>query len=67
MNCFWDVDTSGSSISSGGEGLHTAAMQNVLVYLDYGWDFVGKTENGTEDIWFIEGQDYPWLSWEYEQ
>ncbi len=66
-DCFWDVDTSGLSISSGGEGLHTATMQNMLVYLDYGWDFVGKTENGTEDIWFIDGQDYPRLSWEYEE
>ena len=29
------------------------------------WDFVGETENGTDDIWWIdEGQDYPRLWWE---
>ena len=30
-----------------------------------GWDFVGETANGTEDIWrILEGQDYPRLQWE---
>jgi hypothetical protein len=30
-----------------------------------GWDFVGESINGTEDIWTIcEGRDYPHLSWE---
>jgi hypothetical protein len=32
---------------------------------DAGWDFVGETANGTEDIWWIlEGKDYPRLWWE---
>ncbi len=31
----------------------------------FGWDFVGETENGEDDIWWIdEGRDYPRLSWE---
>jgi len=30
-----------------------------------GWDFLGETANGTEDIWTIcEGKDYPRLKWE---
>ncbi len=30
-----------------------------------GWDFVGVTANGTQDIWRIdEGKDYPRLWWE---
>jgi hypothetical protein len=29
------------------------------------WDFIDETENGTDDIWWIdEGQDYPRLWWE---
>jgi hypothetical protein len=33
-----------------------------------GWDFVGETVNGTEDIWWIlEGKDYPRLWWETKQ
>jgi hypothetical protein len=28
---------------------------------------VGETENGTEDIWWInEGKDYPRLWWEFD-
>jgi len=34
-------------------------------FLEAGWDFVGETANGTEDIWWIlEGQDHPRLWWE---
>jgi hypothetical protein len=40
-------------------------MRMVKTFLDAGWDFVGETENGKEDIWWIlEGQDYPRLAWE---
>ena len=39
-------------------------MHSILVYLDYGWDFVGETENGTQDIWWMPDHDYPRLSWE---
>lgn len=32
-----------------------------------GWDFVGETVNGTEEIWWIdEGSDTPRLWWEME-
>jgi hypothetical protein len=64
-NCFWDIDTSGLTRSYGGEGKTTAEMQMADTFLDAGWDFVGETENGTEDIWWIlEGQDYPRLWWQ---
>jgi hypothetical protein len=40
-------------------------MQTASAFLYVGWDFVGETANGTEDIWWIlEGQDYPRLIWE---
>ncbi len=62
---FWDVETSGRVTSAGGTGLTTAEMQTASTFLEAGWDFVGETENGTEDIWWIlEGQDYPRLWWE---
>lgn len=48
-------------------GLTTAEMQTASTFLDAGWDFVGETANGTEDIWLIlEGQYYPRLWWENE-
>ncbi|MHC4328394.1 MAG: GLUG motif-containing protein, partial [Planctomycetota bacterium] len=59
---FWDVETSGQIMSAGGTGKITAEMQTASTFLDVGWDFVDETENGTEDIWWInEGQDYPRL------
>ncbi|MBM4029088.1 MAG: hypothetical protein FJ280_27385 [Planctomycetes bacterium] len=63
--CFWDIQTSGQATSAGGTGKTTAQMQTAKTFLDAGWDFVGETKNGTEDIWWInEGKDYPRLWWE---
>ncbi|MBP7051405.1 MAG: hypothetical protein KBE65_10355 [Phycisphaerae bacterium] len=63
--CFWDIQTSGQGTSAGGTGKMTAKMQTAETFLEAGWDFVGETENGTEDIWWIlEGKDYPRLWWE---
>jgi hypothetical protein len=64
-NCFWDIESSGKATSAGGTGLSTAEMRTAGTFLEAGWDFVGETENGTNDIWWIdEGQDYPRLWWE---
>ena len=62
---FWDTQTSGQATSRGGTGKTTAEMQMASTFLEAGWDFVGETKNGTEDIWWIlEGKDYPRLWWE---
>jgi len=62
---FWDTQTSGYAESAGGTGKTTAEMYTAKTFLDAGWDFVGETTNGTEDIWWInEGKDYPRLWWE---
>jgi len=63
--CFWDIETSGQATSDGGTGKTTAEMRTAKTFLDAGWDLVGETANGTEDIWWIlEGKDYPHLWWE---
>ncbi len=65
LSSFWDTQTSGQHKSAGGMGKTTADMQTAATFLDAGWDFVGETANGTEDVWWIlEGQDYPRLWWE---
>jgi len=65
FSSFWDIQTSGQAISAGGIGFTTAEMQTATTFLEAGWDFVGETVNGTEDIWWIdEGNDYPRLWWE---
>ena len=61
---FWDIETSGQATSAGGTGLLTDQMQMQITFTDAGWDFVGETVNGIEDIWFIPQEDYPHLWWE---
>jgi hypothetical protein len=63
---FWDTETSGQETSAGGTGLPTADMQNENTFLNAGWDFVGETVNGLNDIWgmYADGAGYPRLSWE---
>lgn len=62
---FWNTETSYQTEIAGGTGKMTAEMQMISTFLNAGWDFVDKVENGTENIWWInEGQDYPRLWWE---
>jgi len=62
---FWDIQSSGQVSSAGGTGKTTAEMQTISTFTDAGWDFVGESENGTEDIWSIcEGTNYPRLTWQ---
>ena len=73
---FWDVETSGllnicginygdTTSCNDSFGKTTVEMQVESTFTDAGWDFVGETANGTEDIWWIlEGQDYPRFWWQ---
>ncbi len=59
--CFWDAEAAGNDASG---GWTTAEMQDINTYLDAGWDFVGETDNGTDDLWWMPESDYPRLWWE---
>ncbi len=59
IGCYWDTTTSTCAASAGGTGLATAKMRDISTYLEAGWDFVGETVNGTEDIWLMPQGDYP--------
>ncbi len=62
---FWDTQTSGQATSDGGTGKTTAEMQTESTFTDAGWDFIGESVNGTEDIWSIcEGPNYPRFVWQ---
>jgi hypothetical protein len=65
-DCFWDTQASEQATSDGGTGMTTAEMQMQSTFTDVGWDFIGESENGAEDIWCIcEGGDYPKLTWQF--
>jgi hypothetical protein len=65
--CFWDIDASGQEHSpGGGTGLTTPEMQDQVTYTDSGWDFLGESDNGTDEIWTMDCNlpIYPRLAWE---
>ena len=60
-DCFWDLETSGTSSSAAGTGKTTAEMKIESTFTDAGWDF--------DDIWAIDSEydvindGYPYLPW----
>jgi len=65
ISSFWDTETSGWITSAGGMGKTTTEMQTESTFTDAGWDFVGETVNGTEDIWMMPTSvGYPILVWQ---
>ncbi len=68
VNCFWDVQTSGQSISAGGNGRPTNEMKSDSTYLNHAWDFTGETTNGTNDYWTMgncaNNSGYPVFTWQ---
>jgi hypothetical protein len=66
-NSFWNTESSGQTSSAGGIGLSTSEMHTLSTFTDAGWDFAGETDNGTNDIWDMNGLNnncYPYLSWQ---
>ena len=59
-NSFWDMDTSGQTISAGGTGLSTLQMKQQSSFV--GWDF--SYMDGDEAIWFMAFDGYPILPWQ---
>jgi len=66
-NSFWDVNTSGWTTSAGGTPKTTAEMKTQSTFTSAGWDFIGETINGPNDVWrmCVDGVQYPLLSWQF--
>jgi hypothetical protein len=61
--CFWDTRTSGQTVSDGGTGMDTARMQDLQIYRDAGWDFIGAIDDGASEVWQMPpGGGYPFLA-----
>jgi hypothetical protein len=67
-NSFWDIETSAQSTSAGGTGQTTAEMQDITTFSGATWDIVTVVDPATRDrshIWnIVDGQTYPFLSWQ---
>ena len=68
INSFWDVETSGTEESDGGTGRTTAQMKNVTTFSAADWSIIAVADPGTRNTdytWnIVDGQTYPFLSWE---
>jgi hypothetical protein len=60
---FWDVQTSGTTVSAGSEvGIPTAQMQTLATFQAAGWDIANPGTSST--VWGIRsGCSYPYLMW----
>jgi hypothetical protein len=66
-NSFWDTQTSGQSTSDGGTGKTTAEVKNIATFAGAGWNIaaVAPGERNMAYAWnIVDGQTYPFLSWE---
>jgi hypothetical protein len=65
-NSFWDIETSGQATSAGGTGKTTAEMQGVATFA--GWSIIAVANPSTRNpsyVWnIVDGQTYPFLSWQ---
>jgi hypothetical protein len=65
---FWDIQTSGQTTSAGGTGKTTAQMQEIVTFSDAGWNIIAVANPSTREpsyIWnVVDGQTYPFLSWQ---
>jgi len=66
-NCFWDIQTSGQSISDGGTGKTTAEMKDIATFSGAAWDIIAVAPGltNTAYIWnIVDDATYPFLSWQ---
>jgi len=65
-NSFWDIQTSGQTTSAGGTGKTTAEMKNIATFA--GWNIVSVGDPGTRNTAYtwniVDGETYPFLSWQ---
>jgi hypothetical protein len=67
-NSFWDTETSGQATSPSGTGKTTAEMKDITTFSGAGWNITTVANPNIRNpsyIWnIVDGQTYPFLSWE---
>jgi hypothetical protein len=67
-DAFWDTETSGMGVSFGGIGKNTTEMHDITTFSSAGWDIIAVANPSTQNpsyIWnIVDGETYPFLSWE---
>jgi hypothetical protein len=66
-NSFWDTQTSGQATSAGGTGKNTADMKDMDTFSGAGWNITAVNPSQTNPTYtwnIVDGQTYPFLSWQ---
>jgi hypothetical protein len=66
-NSFWDMDNSGVIESDGGTGRTTVEMYSIATFSGAGWNIIAVASGRSDPayIWnIVDGQAYPFLSWQ---
>jgi trimeric autotransporter adhesin len=67
-NSFWDIENSGQATSAGGIGKTTMEMKSSATFSGAGWNITAVANPSTRNlsyIWnIVNGQTYPFLSWQ---
>jgi len=67
-NSFWDVGRSGIAASDGGTGKTTEEMKEIATFSGAGWSIIAVADPSTRNASYtwnvVDGQTYPFLSWE---
>jgi len=66
-NSFWDRETSGMEVSYGGTGKTTAEMKDIATFSGAAWNIIAVTSGETNPTYtwnIIDGETYPFLSWQ---
>jgi hypothetical protein len=62
---FWDIETTGCTLSAGGEGTTTLQMYSRGMYVNAGWGFAANRKEETANPWCLPvPKGYPRLAWE---
>jgi hypothetical protein len=64
---FWDIQRCGEAPEGGGTGKTTAQLKSITTFSEAGWDIsaVALGERNTAYVWnIVDGQTYPFLSWQ---
>jgi hypothetical protein len=65
---FWDIETGGQPTSAGGTGKTTAEMKSIATFSGAGWNIIAVANPDIRNpsyTWnIVDGQTYPFLSWQ---
>ena len=67
ISSFWDRQTSGMEVSDGGTGKTTAEMKSITTFSSSWWSIssVAFGQRNAAHVWnIVDGQTYPFLSWQ---